>query len=702
MVPLDPIGRFRPDLEGLRAVAVILVLLYHAGVSVFPGGYVGVDVFFVLSGFLITGLIHRELSSTGRFSLANFYARRARRLLPAAGFVLIVSLVAAVILLPGYRLPAVQWDIASAGLYVSNMRFGIEANDYFQSTADPSPVLHFWSLSVEEQFYIVWPTIIVGLYAWLPGVAVRGRRVAIGIIVLGLLSLTAAIWLTGVAQPWAFYLLPTRAWELAAGGLIAVGPVRLGGIPPRLAAIATVVGIAFVVAAALLFDDTTPFPGFPAILPVAGATLVILGGLPTHAPSPARLLAVGPLRYMGRISYSIYLWHWPILLFGVALLGSGMSIPLAVLVIPIAAASQRWIEEPLRYGRFIGTLPRRNLVQAAGVGLAVVMASAAVAVPGLGSSSAADGGETQTVAAQPTSSGTAGAVWPSPDDGGPRPCSDCTIEDLTPPLGDLRAGRIDDGDCDVRDAAACVLGASTANAPIIALFGDSHAGNWTAVLAELATAHGWRLVHLTYGGCPSILTPIWSVTLKRVHTECDSWRDQALARLEAERPTLTIIANSEHPILVDDTGRSVAYSDPPTPLWTQLWSAGLDRLLGRLSSVSGAVAVIGDGPVPIRSGFDPIACIAKQKSDFTSCLATRSTALPPAVHDIDRLVAASHGVTFVDPTPWLCSQETCPAVIDRFVVYMDSPGHLTTPFALSLADRLVSVLPFPSPLIVKP
>jgi hypothetical protein len=222
------------------------------------------------------------------------------------------------------------------------------------------------------------------------------------------------------------------------------------------------------------------------------------------------------------------------------------------------------------------------------------------------------------------------------------------------------------------------------------------------VLAKLATAHGWRLVHLTYGGCPSILTPIWSVTLKRVHTECDSWRDDALARLEAERPNLTIISNSEHPILVDDRGHSVAYSDPPTPSWTQLWAAGLERLLSRLSSIGGAVAVIGDGPVPIRSGFDPIACIAEQKSDFTSCHATRSTALPPAVHEIDRLVAASHGATFVDPTPWLCSQQTCPAVIDRFIVYMDSPGHLTTPFTLSLADRLMSAVPFPSPPIVKP
>lgn len=684
-------GRFRPDLEGLRAVAVILVLLYHADVQGFGGGYVGVDVFFVLSGFLITGLIYRELSTTGRFSLPNFYARRARRLLPAAGFVLIVTLVVAAIVLPAYRMPSVQADVASAGLYVSNMRFGIEANDYFEATADLSPVLHFWSLSVEEQFYILWPTILVGLYAWLPGVASRGRRVAMGILAVGLVSLGAAIWLTDVNQPWAFYLLPTRAWELAVGGLIAVGLGRLGSIPPRLAASATVIGVACVVASALLFDDATPFPGLPAILPAAGAALVILGGLPAQPPLPARILALGPFRFLGRISYSLYLWHWPILLFGAAILGPAWTIPLALLTIPVAAASQRWIEEPLRYGRFIGTAASRNLLQAAGVGLAVVIASVAVSaavstVPSGGPTIGAVLGETPIPVRDPAAS-------PSPDGISPKPCSGCAVKDLTPSLGNLRAGRVADHDCDIENLAECVLGSSSSAAPVVALFGDSHAGNWTSVLARLASSQGWRFVHLTHGGCPSLLTPIWSLTLKRPYTECDEWHDLALARLEAERPDLVIIANSDHPSLVGADGTRVAFSNPPTDTWTALWSAGLDKMLSRLETLGGEVAVIGDGPVPSWSGLDPVACIAKQQTDFSSCRAERSTAVPPAVHDLARSIAAAHGATFVDPTPWLCDADTCPAVIEHYVVYMDGSGHLTAPFVQSLGDRLLSALP---------
>jgi peptidoglycan/LPS O-acetylase OafA/YrhL len=674
--------RFRPDLEGLRAVAVVLVLLYHANVPGFGGGYVGVDVFFVLSGFLITGLIHRELSSTGRFSLMNFYARRARRLLPAAGFVLIATLIAAVVVLPAYRLPAIQADIASAGLYVSNMRFGIEANDYFAATGDPSPVLHFWSLSVEEQFYILWPTILVGLYAGLPGIASPQRRVAIGIVVLGLLSLGAAIWLTGVNQPWAFFLLPTRAWELAVGGLIAVALGRLGGLSARLAASFTVVGLAFVIVSALLFNDATPFPGLAATLPVAGAALVILGGLPDESPLPARLLALSPLRFLGRISYSVYLWHWPILILGAAILGPTMTIPLALLSIPVAAASQRWIEEPLRDGRIIGIRPGRNLLQAAGVGLAVVITSVAVsAIPTGVTTAVTDTGATPK---------------PLPSDAGPRTCSGCTIADLTPTLDDLDVGRIADGVCEPEDLAECVLGASDPNAPVVALFGDSHAGSWTAVLAQLATTRGWRLVHLTYGGCPSLMTPVWSLRVNRVYHECDAWQDLALARLETEQPDLIIVANSEHYYLADRDGGRVDYTNPPTASWTQLWSAGLDRMLRRLTRLGGEVAVIGDAPVPSAAGVDPTACIARQQAGFEACRAQRSTAMPPQVHDLERSIAASRGVTFVDPTPWLCDAETCPAVIDHYVVYLDRSGHLTTPFVMSLADRLLSALPFPA------
>ena len=207
--PGDRDGQFRPDLEGLRAVAVLLVLLYHAGIAGFGGGYVGVDVFFVLSGFFITGVIDRELRSTGHLNVAAFYARRARRLLPAAAVVLLATLAASIVLLPAFRMHSVSADIAGAGVYVSNLRFGIQANDYFQATASPSPVLHFWSLSLEEQFYLFWPAALLAASRLPLGRTERGR-IGVAIALIGVLSLVAGAWLTGVNQPWAFFLLPTK------------------------------------------------------------------------------------------------------------------------------------------------------------------------------------------------------------------------------------------------------------------------------------------------------------------------------------------------------------------------------------------------------------------------------------------------------------------------------------------------------------
>ena len=359
-------------------------------------------------------------------------------------------------------------DVASAGLYVSNLRFGLQANDYFAAAADPSPVLHFWSLSVEEQFYIVWPTIVAGLFLGLTR-ASSTRRLAVGIGAIGLASLVGAVWLTDVNQPWAFYLLPTRAWELAVGGLIAVGVGRLRTLPVSIGAVATVAGLACIGLAAATLTDDTSYPGTAAILPVAGAALVIIGGAGDGAPVPSRALAIRPMRYLGRISYSLYLWHWPILLFGGILLGPSFAIPLALLAIPVAAASQRWIEEPLRYGRFIGTRPRRNLLQAGVVGLVVVVASAVVltvpAVPGPVVAGAGGPGDVASDASNlPVNLGTPAA--PGADPSGepippaPRPCGDCTIADLSPPLADLRTGRIEDANCDVTDRTKCFLGST--------------------------------------------------------------------------------------------------------------------------------------------------------------------------------------------------------------------------------------------------
>ena len=215
-------GHFRPDIEGMRAIAILAVLVYHMGVPGFPGGFVGVDVFYVISGFLITGLLKRELIATGRVSLSNFYARRLRRLLPAALVVIAVTVAASAFLLSSLRFPDVAGDGAAAALYVSNYRFALNATDYLAATDAPSPLLHYWSLAVEEQFYLVWPLLIM-VGARLLSV----RRLGWLVLVVGVASLALSIVLTDVAAPWAFFSLPTRAWELAIGAGVALGMLRV-------------------------------------------------------------------------------------------------------------------------------------------------------------------------------------------------------------------------------------------------------------------------------------------------------------------------------------------------------------------------------------------------------------------------------------------------------------------------------------------
>ena len=315
----------RADIQGLRAVAVGLVVAYHAKVAGIPGGYVGVDVFYVISGFLITGLLLREVDRTGTVRLAAFYARRARRLLPAATVVIIATLAAAFVFLPPLRLAVIGTDAAAAALYVSNLRFAFQATDYLAADSAQSPFLHFWSLAVEEQFYLVWPGLI--LLVTRRGSPSGGRRVlppALAIAIVFAASLAAAVYLTPRMSNWAFYASPPRAFEFAAGALVALAVPRLARLGRAPATALTMLGVALVALAAVRFDETTAFPGVAALLPVIGATLFIIGG--TGATGPLeRVWAVPVISRLGVLSYSLYLWHWPMLVLPEAVAGRSLT-----------------------------------------------------------------------------------------------------------------------------------------------------------------------------------------------------------------------------------------------------------------------------------------------------------------------------------------------------------------------------------------
>jgi peptidoglycan/LPS O-acetylase OafA/YrhL len=672
--PRNPGDGFRPDLEGLRAVAVVLILAYHASVPRFAGGYVGVDVFYVLSGFLITGLLLRELRQTGTISLPGFYARRARRLLPAAALVLLVTVAAAVVLMPATTVPDVTGDAAAAALYVSNMRFAFQATDYLRADLAPSPILHYWSLSVEEQFYVFWPAIVL-LVA--KGRGLVDRRVGVAAAVIAGLSFVLSLWLTEANAPWAFFSLPTRAWELGIGALLAVGAARLARLPDRLAAGAAWAGLAMVGASCVVLNRSTPFPGLAALLPTVGSALVIAGGFRQPSFAPGRWLSMAVPRFLGRISYSLYLWHWPLLILPRVALG--VKLPwwvrgvLVLVAIGLAAATQRWVEDPFRHGRWIGTRPRRNLALAGALTLVVSTVSlgagirVASALPsgGTAASLAADEAELDTIlAAAPSLPATPGGPLPA----GLRPGLGEVRDALALPYSDgCRAQRKDVA------VAACTYG-DPASPVTIVLFGDSHALSWFPAVDRLATEHGWRLVMLGKVACQPAEMTLYSAALKRDYTECTIWREAALQRIASERPALVIVTSH---MWFSGAGRIAQ------------WQAGIAQTLERLTASADHVVVIADTP---HSAFDVPDCVTAHLNDVLACATPYATAVDEAWVERQRQAAESGGADFIDPTAWVCPSRPCPAVIGHFLVFRDD-DHMTPPFAAALADWLGRALP---------
>lgn len=366
-------GGRRADIQGLRAVAVLLVAVFHGGLPV-PGGFVGVDVFFVISGFVITGMIYRERSTTGRFRLGHFYFRRFKRLTPALALTVAVTMALSFCLMSPFE---VQQKAASAGaaamLLLANFEIARSTGDYFAQPAKVNPMLHTWSLSVEEQFYLVFPALL--LLGW--ALSKRGvQRPRQAIMLVSLVS-AVSFWLA-VARPGGltatqlnitgFYSPFTRAWEFAVGALLALALTNRVFRSDKLAAILAWLGVALLVLSAAKIDWATPFPSTWTLLPVGGTLLLVAAGT-QHVSCVTRLLSLAPVVKLGDWSYSIYLWHWPLDVFAVQLWpeSSYATIVATMLAIVIAAASYRWVEQPIR------RLPPLNRARSGALIAAVVL-----------------------------------------------------------------------------------------------------------------------------------------------------------------------------------------------------------------------------------------------------------------------------------------------------------------------------------------
>ena len=369
---------FRKDIEGLRAVAILAVVLYHAHVGAVPGGYVGVDVFFVISGYLITDHLWREVRERRALSFSGFYGRRIRRLLPASFLVLAVTAIASAVILPPLTARSVLKDGLACALYVGNYRFAFVSTNYLTASAPPSPFQQYWSLGVEEQFYLIWPAVLLcASMAWRRRPSRTSAVAVLGVIAVS--SCAFSVWLTNANQPWAFFSLPTRAWELAVGGLVALCAPELGRLRGR--PLVGWIGLGLVAWAVFTYTSTTAFPGTAALVPVLGAAAIIAAGCgdrPAHGP--VQILRTSPMQVVGRVSYSWYLWHWPFLILVPDALGHPLSLAqnlgVAGLSFLVAVATFVVIERPVRLSTWLTARPRRSL----GLGVALSLGAVGACV----------------------------------------------------------------------------------------------------------------------------------------------------------------------------------------------------------------------------------------------------------------------------------------------------------------------------------
>ncbi len=693
-IGVDKAASFRPEVEGLRAVAVVLVLLYHAKLGAMSGGYIGVDVFFVLSGFLITSLLMRELATTGKVSLAAFWARRARRLLPASGLVVIATLVAGRLMLDGLSQGDLARDAIAACAFVANFRFLNVGTDYLAEGQATSPLLHFWSLAVEEQYYLVWP----GLMLLLVRYARLARRSLIA--VLGLMwvgSLVLCVRSTRDDPMWAFFMLPARAWELLSGALIAVVGGSLWKHADRARVILGCVGLGAIIGAALAYDEATPFPGLAALVPVIGTVAVINAGVTFGGP--IMLLRARPLQWIGGRSYAIYQWHFPMLLLAEARYGplnwqtrSGLLLGSLVL----AELSFRLVEAPVRFAPRLVASPGRSLAMGASVALAGVLGATLLLhnPPRLATDEVAVVPTFATVASTPaTTSPSATSTIPAPPTTMLRPVVDDASHDNPPELAPLIAANLalleeatgtkkvpanlnpslgaakndlpqvygDECILEVGEPTPkdCVYG-DPAGSVTIVLFGDSHAAQWMPAMDLVAIENGWRLIVHTKKACPSSEIP----TIKDPDgTDCAVWRAAVIAQIGELQPDLVVMSGYRYQAAPGTEGRSP----------DQVWRDGIDLTVSKLKPLAQRVLLLGDSATPKL--LVPY-CLANNLTFVANCMANREEATRPSRLQVEREVAAKYDIDFIPTSDWMCTDTLCPVIVGNVLMYRDD-SHIT-------------------------
>ena len=550
------------QIQGLRALAALLVTIFHA--RLVPGGFIGVDIFYVISGYLITGLILREIEQTGSLDLNAFYQRRIKRLLPTSVFVLFITAIVGMFVLPAITRDALGRDLFAAAAYISNYLFAWWQNDYQNLNATPSPFIHYWSLAVEEQFYVVWPILLLLLARY-------GRRAIFwGISITTVLSLLLSVYQTQTSPIWAFYSLPTRAWELGVGALLLFVPEKVwrNRFIPWLG----VIGIAI---ATFNFYENTAFPVVNAVLPVF-ATALLIGSISIWPRAFNDLSNNRISQWLGAISYPLYLWHWPALVLPSSALGRPLRIRerlfCILLTVVLAHLTSKFIEQPLRHKKIEGKkvylfFVATTITSLVGGLIISATSSSMISVKGTNYKF-----NLIDVMEKPAVYG-----------------DDCHVN-----YGETKSGY-------------CTYGDKKSNRTLV-LYGDSHAAQWFPALEQIARERGYKLISLTKSACPAVDAPREDQgAFKNVH--CEKWRQNSITRIKSIHPDAVITS-------------SFQYFTPPSgfPSKSRWWDDGQRRLLSELRGSSNHLIYISDTPRPLR---DIPNCLASR--DSHSCDSTEKT-----------------------------------------------------------------------------
>ncbi|WP_423458058.1 acyltransferase family protein [Ottowia sp. VDI28] len=634
-----PNTSFRPDIEGLRAIAVLLVIGAHFAIPGLSAGFIGVDVFFVISGYLITGILVRERENTGRIALTRFYANRLRRLLPALATMLIISSALAFKLLPEAQNVAHSQAAAMAALWVSNIYFAFADVDYFAAETSGNAFLHTWSLGVEEQFYLVWPLLIILALRWAKGSSPKSALTALfaGIAVL---SLGASLLASQTSPIIGFYMMPTRAWQFAAGALVWL--LSRQRAPSQFQAKALGwSGILLLVMALIVIGPQTSYPGVAALLPTMATCALLWAGVSAdgqRTTSPSALFSLAPMQAIGRLSYAWYLWHWPILVIGENLLpikGNANNTVLAIAASLLAAMlTHRLIENPIRYGR---PARAKNKWQ---IGLAlfsmVILNSQLLR-------------------------------W-----------NTYTQDQLTASKGDIYTQAAADmpiiyqHGCDdwyqSSELKPCLYGKADAEKTAV-LLGDSIGAQWFPTLTAMLDDRQWKIIVLTKSSCPMVDEPFFYQRIGREYTECAIWRDKAIEWLKTQKVDRLFVGGTASSAFTDDQ-----------------WTEGTRRLLDKLSSGATAIYLIEANPA---LGFNGPSCLRQHQTQTGNDSVCPSTADNTSYARVSALLksvvstpsdARRSKANWIETSSLVCPAGKCRAIQNGVIVFRDSQ-HLTATFA---------------------